>query len=241
MIGGLTRRWWRRPASGHNPRHVILLPRHGIAYVRVPKAANSSVKAALALAFELRSKADAPVSQDRFWNHVAQGEALRLTPGRFVSGGYATRCWTFTFVRHPVARLYSCWNNKVIENTALSPAFERMGVRTGMSFADFVRAVGDTPDDRADIHVCSQAAILEFRGKPVADFVGRLESIQADWARINQEIETRTGIAPGRMRRKNVRGMTMPDVAESLPDDVLARIRRRYARDFALFYPQDGV
>jgi hypothetical protein len=163
-----------------------------------------------------------------------------MTPERFVREGHAARCWTFSFVRHPVARLYSCWNNKVIENDTLSPRFAAMGVRPGMPFAAFVQAVAETPDDRCDIHVRSQSGILEHHGRLVPDFVGRVERIEADWATVAERIEARTGVAMGRLGERNMRMRTCKNVALTLPEKVQARIVERYRRDFELFYPDQS-
>lgn len=238
MIRRLAYRLLHGTAQGHNREHVICLPGRGIAYIRIPKAANSSIKSALALRFGIRANGAETVAQDAFWDDTVGKQAMRLTPARFLSEGHADRCWTFSFVRHPVARLHSCWNNKVIENDALSPRFVTMGVTPGMSFADFVRAVAETPDDRADIHVHSQTGILEHQGRLVPDFVGRVETIVADWTCVANRIEARTGVAMGQLGARNMRLATAADVALTLPDTVRTLIYERYARDFELFYPE---
>lgn len=240
MIRRLAQRLLHGPAQGYHEAHVICLPGHGLAYIRVPKAANSSIKSALAMRFGIRSSGERTVAQDGFWDDTEGGLARRMTPERFVGEGHAAKCWTFSFVRHPAARLRSCWNNKVIENDSLSPRFVAMGVRPGMPFEDFVKAVAETPDDRADIHVHSQSGILEHRGRLVPDFVGRVETIAADWAHVAARIEARSGMAMGQLGERNRRMGSGPDVALILPDKLRAMIFDRYRRDFELFYPDQS-
>ena len=237
MIRRLAYRLLHGRAQSYHQAHVICLPGHGIAYIRVPKAANSSIKSALAQRFGIRARGADTVAQDGFWDDTEDGVAMRLTPERFVTEGHAARCWTFSFVRHPVARLYSCWNNKVIENDALSPRFVAMGVRPGMPFDEFVQAVAETPDDRADIHVHSQSGILEYQGRLVPDFVGRVENIAADWPCVAERIEARSGVAMGRLGARNMRMGTPATVALTLPEKVRTLIIDRYRRDVDLFYP----
>ena len=237
MIRRLAYRLLHGPAQSYHDAHVICLRERGIAYVRVPKAANSSIKAALALRFGISATGGETVAQDAFWDATEGNRAMRLTPERFVRQGHAARCWTFSFVRHPVARLQSCWNNKVIQNDTLSPRFAAMGVRPGMPFAEFVRAVAETPDDRADIHVHSQSGILEHRGELLPDFVGRIERIGADWDFVSQQIKTRTGVLMGPLGERNRRLRAPKKEALTLPDTVHAMIVDRYRRDFQLFYP----
>ncbi|EDM73229.1 hypothetical protein RAZWK3B_03375 [Roseobacter sp. AzwK-3b] len=240
MIRRLAHRLLHGPAQGYHEAHVICLPGPGIAYIRVPKAANSSIKSALAMRFGIRARSDRTVAQDGFWDDTEEGLAKRMTPERFVSEGHAAKCWTFSFVRHPAARLQSCWNNKVIENDALSPRFLAMGVRPGMPFDAFVQAVAETPDDRADIHVHSQSGILEHQGRLVPDFVGRVETIDSDWAHVAARIEARSGVAMGKLGERNRRVVGGENQGLTMPDKLRALIFERYKRDFDLFYPDQS-
>ncbi|WP_425053990.1 sulfotransferase family protein [Psychromarinibacter sp. S121] len=220
-----------------------MLPQLGLAYCRVPKAANSSVRFLLAKRFSITPPEAEPnlvPNKDRFWAAQPPGTAQCLTPVEFalLQAG-PDRPWCFSFVRNPVARLYSAWNNKIVENRPLSPRFKKMGVTPGMDFASFVDRVAETVDADSNIHVRSQTSILTLDGQVLPDFVGRVETIVPDWNHIRYEMRVRTGRRVPPLWPKNVRAKAQPDIADRLPRSVLEKIIRRYHDDFARFYPYE--
>lgn len=219
-------------------RHVIWLPEARIGYFRIGKAANSSIRAALAQAFGLTSQKGHTPGKDAFWGEQGRKRVTRMRTSTFAMHPGVKSGWSFSFVRHPVARLYSCWENKVIQNPTLLPDMARMGILPNMEFDEFVKVVARTPDARSEIHLRSQASILTWRGRVVPDFVGRVEETETDWAHVRQEMQARCGIDPGPMLRRNVRGQTGPEIADTLKPGTLALIAERYADDFRLFYPE---
>lgn len=237
MLSSLFRRTTDRlvPLSD---RHVIWLPEHRLAYLRVPKAANSSIRAALARRFALPRIEGMSAANDRYWVQLDNSHARIMTPGTFQHSAGTRDAWIFSFVRHPVARLYSCWNNKLIENEELTRGFVDMGLVRGMDFADFVARVAELPDECCDIHVRSQASILLHNGRLMPDFVGRVEHTDTDWEHVRYEVQMRCGRDLGELPQKNVRGGAGEDANGELTPAVEALIRRRFAQDFELFYPE---
>ena len=219
-------------------RHVIWLPDARIGYFRIGKAANSSIRAALAQAFGLTSQKGHTPGKDAFWGEQGRKRVTRMRTATFAMHPGVKNGWSFSFVRHPVARLYSCWENKVIQNPTLLPDMARMGIEKNMDFDDFVKVVARTPDAKREIHLRSQALILTWRGRVVPDFVGRVEDAETDWARVRREIKARCGIDPGPMLRRNGRGETGPEIIETLKPETAALIAECYADDFRLFYPE---
>lgn len=217
-------------------RHVIWLPTPRIAYFRVPKAANSSIRTLLAETYGMTVKNGVLPGKDSFW--VDRKTATGLPLGRFCKLRDPSSIWSFTFVRHPVTRLYSCWNNKVLENPELSPTFLKMGVVSGMDFANFVERVAKHPDASSDIHVQSMSSILTVKGKLLPDFIGRVETIDTDWAVVQKEIKRRSNIEAGQMLRRNMRGKTDLSIISSLSKTTLGHIETRYSEDFERFYPE---
>lgn len=174
---------------------------------------------------------------DLYWNQVDNNLAWCMTTPQFYKRLSTEKGWSFSFVRHPVSRLYSCWNNKIVENTALTPGFVNMGTSLGMDFDSFVKHIADSSDATCDIHVRSQTAILTDNGHLVPNFIGRVENIETDWAHVQYEVKTRTGINLGEIMKKNTRGKTTPDIAQTLAPRTLQLIQDRYQSDFDLFYP----
>lgn len=223
-------------------RHVMWLPEGSIGYFRIGKAANSSIRTALATAFGLSSPTGQIPSKDAFWAEQPRHKVRRMRPATYALAPATRAGWSFTFVRHPVARLYSCWHNKVIENPDLLPGMAAMGITHGMAFDAFVEVVARTPETETEIHLRAQSAIVTWRGRLLPDFVGRVEDVKADWAHVRREIRMRCGRDIGPMLQRNVRRQySGPEIAETLAPETLSRIRARYDEDFRLFYPDEGA
>jgi hypothetical protein len=219
-------------------RHFLLLPDLAVAFARVPKAANSTIRYRLAAELGLKGDGLRP-NNDAFWLDQPPHVARCLTRRQFAHLPDADRPWCFTVVRHPVARLWSAWNNKVIENDVLYARMSAMGIEHGMSFDAFVERVAATPDADCDIHVRAQWAILAIADRLLPDFVARTESLETDWNAIRAIVKGRSGRALGMLQAQNVRAGATPDVAQRIRPSTLALIRDRFAHDFAAFYP-DG-
>lgn len=219
-------------------RHFLVLPSLALVFARVPKAANSTIRYRLAADLGLKGDGSRP-SNDAFWLNQTPDVARSLTRLQFARLAADDRPWCFTVVRHPVARLWSAWNNKVVENDVLSARLTAMGVVPGMAFDTFAERVAATPDADCDIHVRAQWAILALGDRLLPDHVARVEALEADWEIIRAKAEARSGRKLGRLQSRNVRAGTTPDVAQQIGPATLALIRDRFARDFAAFYP-DG-
>ena len=246
-LGWAARRQIRRlrAALGRDPqfseRHVVYLPKANLAYIRIPKAANTSIRTALAAAFDLVETDSLVPNRDRFWVDLDETKAQALTHQAFQAHRADQNLWCFSFVRHPLSRLYSCWENKVIQNDQLGRVFQNMGVKTGMSFDAFVECVAKTPDDFCDIHVQSQASLLVHNGVLVPDFVGRVENIDQDWAYVRSQCRELIGVELGALPKKNVRAQIQPEIASDVSKETLERIKIRYAADFKLFYSAEKL
>lgn len=89
------------------------------------------------------------------------------------------------FVRHPLARLVSCYQHWIVDRFHHRMAIH--GLTERMPFPYFVEAVSAIPDSRADMHFQSQSAII--RGEP--DFIGRTESLAEDWRHVQKHFKAR--------------------------------------------------
>lgn len=218
-------------------RHVFWFREPDIAYFRIAKAANSSIRTLLAQSFGISGVEGLHPGRNEFWKY--QREVSNLTRVGFGLRADRDATLSFSFVRHPAARLYSCWNNKVIENPVLGGAFVKLGVVRGMDFGDFVERVAATPDGRMDVHAISQTSVLTWRGKLLPEFVGRVENVEEDWNRLRERIYERTGTDTGPLLKRNIRMKVGPEIMDSLPARTRDLIRERYAEDFRLFYSND--
>ena len=97
----------------------------------------------------------------------------------------------FGFVRNPWSRLVSCYAHSFIRireegRDCLARYFKNPDCfRLDMTFDEFAEVVIALPDDRIDPHARSQHTFLiDANGRKLADFVGRLETLQQDWAHV---------------------------------------------------------
>jgi len=79
----------------------------------------------------------------------------------------------FTFVRDPVSRLVSLYNEKV--RSALYPPLADFGVKPGMSFQAFAEVICAVPDELADDHFCSQSFMIAHEGEVLVDLLAPIE------------------------------------------------------------------
>ncbi len=161
---------WERPSA-------ILLPAQKLLYVPVPKVANRSIKAVLADAAGLP---------------FAEGQESDFETVPLTAVPRLTDYFRFTFVRHPLDRLVSCYAQKIVlyaRQLQMPLLFWRYGRRfwPEMGFAEFVTAVAAIPDGRADRHFRSQHTFVYREGKSIVDFVGRFEQLASDWAVVQQQ------------------------------------------------------
>jgi hypothetical protein len=93
----------------------------------------------------------------------------------------------FAFVRDPWARLFSCYVDKIVGPTVRNGEqfiLGRFGLKPGISFDRFVRAVAEIDDRDADQHFVSQFYLLSHDGRLAVDYVGRFERLPGDWNRL---------------------------------------------------------
>ncbi len=102
-----------------------------------------------------------------------------------------TDYFRFGFVRDPWARLFSCYQDKIVGPVLYGRdfLFAEFGFRPGMAFADFVRGVAEIPDQQADAHFVGQFYALSHQQQLVVDFVGRFENLCADWETVRQRFD----------------------------------------------------
>lgn len=153
-------------------------------YIQNYKVATRSIRLAIARYLlaqrgEVREYDEIPLEQvraldDQVGSFLTPTKIRKRYPDHFI----------FTFVRDPLARLYSCYSNKLIDShqKGLRNRFERYGITPECSFDDFVRIIADVPDREADRHFRSQHCFVnDAQGIPVTDFTGKLEYLHRDW------------------------------------------------------------
>lgn len=199
---------------------AILMPEPKGAYVEIAKVASSSIKVFIATTLGIPLKDGDP--------HATDFPTARLAD---VPADY----FVFSFVRNPWDRLVSCYRDKVggepgeftdLEGRGLAACFSTFQqFSPGMSFADFVAAVTEIPDEVADEHFRSQHTFVTDR----VDFLGRFERIETDFSQVLSRLDLH-GRLPYRQaspRRIDFRRFYTSATAEA--------VARRYAEDLDRF------
>lgn len=131
----------------------------------------------------------------------------------------------FAFVREPVDRFISCWKNKVLDSNMFE--FDAETHEKMKTLEQFLAWVEMQDIDSAEEHLRSQHMLIDHEN---LDFLGKLESFDVDLQTVAQKI----GMPLKQIHKKN---QTSKEKV-NLSDDVLARIKKIYAKDFELFYPE---
>ena len=222
------------------PHHFIRMKSYNLLYGRVPKAANSSIKAALCRLLSERPPKGTKTTSDKFWQHETNQETELITLRR--ARNYRRSHFSFSFVRNPFDRLIAAYNNKVIENEAPPQPMQNMGITRGMSFESFLDILIETPFKQYDVHVLPQNQLLCIGNQIVPKFVGRVEQIDEHWAEL-RDILARRGIDVMQfLPQKNVRRSDRGGLQSYFKSDALIKKTMWiYGDDVRLFYNDVSV
>ena len=178
---------------GRQRTRVVYWEAYDLVYLRVPKSGNRSIRSSI------------PHPEHR---------SVDITRLREIFPGSRS----FSFVRNPWARLVSTWAAKIRPpdyNTrtiieGVHHGFIKAGlpVRAGMPFDEFAEIACATPDSKTDKHLRSQSYFVVRDGAIVPEFLGRLETLADDWARlaamvgITEEMRHLNNNPPGRYTKR---------------------------------------
>ena len=222
------------------PHHFIRMKQHKLLYGRVPKAANSSIKAALCRLLTKRPPKGTKTTSDKFWQTETNDETELITLRK--ARKYRHSHFSFSFVRNPFDRLIAAYNNKVIEIEEPPLPMQRMGISHGMSFSDFLDVLIATPFNRYDVHVLPQSQLLCIGRQIVPKFVGRVEQINDHWS-VLRSILNRQGIdVMESLPQKNVRRTERNSLRSYFHNDCLIdKTIQLYGDDLQLFYSDSSL
>ena len=188
----------------------IVVPQRNFIYIPIPKVACTSIKARIA---KLEGKR--LVNNDP---HQTNFKTISL------EATYNSSLPSFSFVRHPVDRLYSCWKDKVSQK--LTKEFSRFSFFSGMSFQEFVNVVKDIPDDEADGHFRSQYAYIYHKGFQAVTYVAKLENVEKEWRSISDWLK---------LPYASLETRNSTSKRPSIPDSLFEVIYDRYEKDYNKF------
>ncbi len=220
--------------------HFIQFERIPLIYGRVPKVANSSVKAALTRLLDEPPEEGLRSTADAFWRRGTHGETSMIdaTAALHRRGTHLI----FSFVRNPFDRLVSAFNNKLIEIASVPGAMERMGLERHMPFERFLEVVAGTDDADLDVHLLPQSTILCIDDVIVPGFIGKLEAMPEHWQVLRRRMRQWGLPALGRLPSKNVRRSGKTELLHYFNSPRTIELAfERYRQDFELFYPDQPI
>ena len=223
-----------------HPQHFIRVKQCKLLYGRVPKAANSSIKAALCHLLSERPPKGTKTTSDKFWQNETNNETELITLRKAQRYRYSHT--SFSFVRNPFDRLIAAYNNKVIEIEEPPLPMQQMGVSHDMSFKSFLDVLIETPIDRFDVHVLPQSHLLCLGRQLIPKFVGRVEQIDEHWGILRGILQGNGIEVMKSLPQKNVRRIEKNSLQKYFYNDTLIdKALRIYGDDVSLFYNDTSI
>lgn len=214
-------------------------------YFPIPKVANSSF---LSLSADILDKHIPNQYKNENWKPYSfrNNEAriflkendIIINNKRFMNLKPST--FSFSFVRNPLDRLSSCYNNKLakekindkhfIDGVAI-PLARFKSFYAGMPFSEFVEVVNEISDEEADMHFKSQHKFLtNMQGDIVVDYIGKFENLEEEFKKIKSQLKLPNDInLPHLLKSSNNNFMDYYDAKTK------AIALKRYEKDIQMF------
>jgi hypothetical protein len=224
-------RRWFQTGRGENkyvaPVLYFVARQHRLAYLQVPKAACTSLRAAICLLNHPELSPELVTSDE--WVHRNRKMNDILRPGASELGGM----FRFTFVRHPYARFLSFYRNKIAEpdSAAVTRRFARQGFTAGMPIDAALAVIEATRVEELDPHLIPQVDLVYRGGTALVEFIGHVERLAEDI----KLVESRSGVALNLPHLNHAAGAGIERARQFLSDSARARLQQIYARDFDRF------
>lgn len=216
--------WWRIALS-RSRRYV---------YVRIPKAANSTVSKTLAL-YTWPKHANWFAARDAIWAKRRFGRfGWNTTPDALLNGYF-----TFTFFRNPYSRVLSAYLQKMpkpkFRNMARAAKVTRVDENGFRSFVSWL----EDGHLNADIHWAPQTSICPL---PISslNFVGRVENLDADLSALMSKLFPDQPYAAPATRERD-RQHAVKKMHTFYDDALLERVRKLYQQDFEALGYDDAL
>lgn len=183
-----------------DPNNAIIY-QHRIGCMFICKAGNTSIKRALADALDLP---DADMVRDVMKPHKRLDLHLPTPNKDDVWRLRADGFLTFAVIRHPLARLVSCYADKIEAGFHAPFARKYRGqVWQGMQFAEWIAFVHRIPDGKSDQHFRSMAwELMTNEGRIIPEHVIKIEN-DGWWERLRGLIYDHCGLDIGPERHEN--------------------------------------
>jgi dermatan 4-sulfotransferase 1 len=200
------------------------LPQDNLGYIQIPKVASRSIRIALIDHFSGQNSASFNKQKLREFSEI-HSEHIKQNQIR----NQHTDAFIFSFVRHPYARILSCYKNKVAMPISKKNIFACHDINLSDSFDTFVNKICEIPDRDADRHFRSQSWFLMDGDTLLTDYVGKLENIDHDWGYLSQRFNLPS------IPHRNATSNTNTELSQRNK----TLIQQRYQHDFSNFYSDE--
>jgi dermatan 4-sulfotransferase 1 len=205
---------------------VICFSKHKVAYVPVPKCANSSIRAALLALIAV---------EPAYVEKIQEFKGFE-TPSiaKFMQNVYQPDWYVFTAVRNPYARYASAYLDKLVTRREPLRPLVKMGLKKSDSFLRFLRTVEKWPLRQVNEHFALQTRVLS-KVLPINNlYLAKTERLDDCWHVIKERIKSISSIE---LPNLEIRNATKSEFSwRSLYDEQsLQLVRSIAAKDFAHF------
>lgn len=202
---------------------VISIEKYKIAYVPVPKAANTSMRWALLPLLGIDPSTVDNIHQDDRITKLSSSEFLVAS----------RKDWLiFAVVRHPEDRALSAWKNKLKDPPKPFRRLAQMGLKREDSFETFLQVIANWPSHALNDHFAPQTALLKRLTVKTDLEIFKIEELDQWWPTLNGRLEERSKISPGPIRRLNPSKIRPQNSLSPLAKELLFQI---YAEDYQQF------
>lgn len=193
----------------------ILVEKANLILMVTRKAGNTSIKRAMVQSELISGVEELKTGIFTGFNHLSPKEV------------YESDAVKILVMRHPAARIFSCWNHKIM-NPGKADLIQTHGFEKGMSWAKFLTAVTKIPDDKADPHLRSQTFMRCYKGLFLPEEVLKIEEASKWWPRIADLLKIKLDALP----HENASGT--PNWMEYMTESQKDSVKIRYSADLQL-------
>lgn len=207
--------------------NIILFNSSKLAFIGMPKAANTSIKHWLLplIGKENRTFSDMQEVHDKASIGFSYCNNKILYENR-------DKYFIFSTVRNPWSRLWSTYQDKVSINE-LHPPLKKLGFENSMSFKEFVYHCCIIPDSEADIHFRSQFTMVMWKGTLLPNLILKMENLENFAPVLESIITTSSKVQLGELPWVNKK--TNNNYKNFYDNELKELVSLRYEKDIRLF------
>ncbi|MEP3524547.1 MAG: sulfotransferase family 2 domain-containing protein [Hyphomicrobiales bacterium] len=181
--------------KNYTEARVIIFRNYKIAYVPIPKCANSSIRAALLPLINIK-----PSSVSRI-QEFEGFEELNLR--QFLRNDFSNDWFVFCVVRNPYSRFASAYLDKLVNRHEVLRPLRRMGLKKEDSFFRYMKMLNMWPLDARNEHFAPQSRLVSKMGYLPDLSYYKFEALSTQWEIIRDEITKRSSISILKLEQRN--------------------------------------